>query len=102
MSMTASLIQWVDKGIAPPHGNRLRLHSAIVLDEHGNATGGVRTPMSTFRSEVRRAQHGEGPDSRLKRAPIYCGTRVTKYLRPRATSRRCTRIGAYEKKVDDG
>jgi hypothetical protein len=37
------LIQWVDKGIVPPRADRIVVENgAIVLDEHGNAKGGVR------------------------------------------------------------
>jgi hypothetical protein len=45
------LIKWVDKGIAPPHGERLLLDrnaandgSLMALDELGNPQGGIRSP----------------------------------------------------------
>jgi hypothetical protein len=44
----AALNRWVISGAAPPHGQRLNVnHSAVpqlVLDENGNATGGIRSP----------------------------------------------------------
>ena len=45
------LFEWVDKGIAPPRGERILIDrntdndgSLMVLDEHGNAVGGIRNP----------------------------------------------------------
>jgi hypothetical protein len=45
------LLQWVDKGIVPPRAERVLLDrnvdndgSLMVLDEHGNPLGGIRTP----------------------------------------------------------
>ena len=45
------LLRWVDQGIAPPRAERVLLDrnvandgSTMVLDEHGNAVGGIRTP----------------------------------------------------------
>jgi hypothetical protein len=45
------LLQWVDKGIVPPRANRVLLDrnvdndgSLMVLDEYGNAVGGIRNP----------------------------------------------------------
>jgi hypothetical protein len=45
------LFRWVDQGIAPPRAERVLLDrnvandgSTMVLDEHGNAVGGIRTP----------------------------------------------------------
>jgi hypothetical protein len=44
----AALNRWVVTGNAPPHGQRLNVTDSatpqLVLDEHGNATGGVRSP----------------------------------------------------------
>ncbi len=45
------LLQWVDKGIEPPRGDRILLDrnvdndgSLMLLDEHGNPVGGIRNP----------------------------------------------------------
>jgi len=45
------LLQWVDKGVVPPHAERIWLDldtgndgSRMALDEHGNPRGGIRTP----------------------------------------------------------
>ncbi len=45
------LFRWVDQGIAPPRAERVLLDrnvandgSTMVLDDHGNAAGGIRTP----------------------------------------------------------
>ena len=39
------LYQWVDKGVAPPHADRIQKDSAgMVLDERGNPKGGIRSP----------------------------------------------------------
>lgn len=45
------LLEWVDKGITPPRGERVLVDrnmdndgSLMVLDEHGNAVGGIRNP----------------------------------------------------------
>ena len=45
------LLEWVDKGIEPPRGDRVLLDrnvdndgSLMVLDAHGNAVGGIRNP----------------------------------------------------------
>lgn len=44
----AALNRWVVSGEAPPHGQRLNVTQAavpqLVLDENGNATGGIRSP----------------------------------------------------------
>lgn len=38
------LIEWVDKGTAPPRADRIIVENgALALDEHGNARGGVRS-----------------------------------------------------------
>src|SRR5262245_5529154 len=39
------LLQWVDKGVAPPKADRIMKDGAnMVLDEHGNPKGGIRNP----------------------------------------------------------
>ena len=45
------LFEWVDKGIAPPRGDRVLVDrnvdndgSLMLLDEHGNPIGGIRNP----------------------------------------------------------
>jgi hypothetical protein len=45
------LLQWVDKGVAPPRADRIWLDrdeyndgSMMALDEHGNPRGGIRNP----------------------------------------------------------
>lgn len=39
------LFQWVDKGVMPPHGDRVvKDAGGMVLDENGNPKGGVRSP----------------------------------------------------------
>jgi hypothetical protein len=45
------LFRWVDEGIVPPRADRVLLDrnvandgSTMVLDEHGNAVGGIRNP----------------------------------------------------------
>jgi hypothetical protein len=39
------LYQWVDKGTAPPHADRIQKDGAnMVLDERGNPKGGIRSP----------------------------------------------------------
>jgi hypothetical protein len=44
----AALNRWVVAGQAPPHGQRLNVNQSgvpqLVLDENGNATGGIRSP----------------------------------------------------------
>jgi hypothetical protein len=44
----AALNRWVVSGAAPPHGQRLNVNQSavpqLVLDENGNATGGIRSP----------------------------------------------------------
>jgi len=55
----ANLDQWVRKGVAPPKANRVQVkdqdtdHPSVVLDQHGNGVGGVRTffvdfPVATY------------------------------------------------------
>lgn len=40
-----NLVQWVTKGVKPPHAAPLEMvNGEILRDEHGNARGGVRTP----------------------------------------------------------
>ena len=46
------LLQWVDKGTAPPRAERIARDndeqndgSRMTLDEHGNPRGGIRTPV---------------------------------------------------------
>src|SRR5258708_30034868 len=39
------LYQWVDKGVAPPHADRIQKDSAgMAFDERGNPGGGIRSP----------------------------------------------------------
>jgi hypothetical protein len=45
------LFEWVDKGISPPRADRVLIDrnrandgSLMILDEHGNPTGGIRNP----------------------------------------------------------
>jgi hypothetical protein len=43
-----NLYRWVDEGVAPPRANRIEIDEenlSIVRDEHGNALGGVRSPL---------------------------------------------------------
>ena len=47
-AVNAALNRWVVSGEAPPHGQRLDVNQSavpqLVLDENGNATGGIRSP----------------------------------------------------------
>ena len=41
-----NLVRWIAKGVAPPHGSRIRLQAdgkTVKRDTHGNALGGVRS-----------------------------------------------------------
>ena len=39
------LFRWARKGIAPPKADRIQVHEqTVLLDDYGNAKGGVRTP----------------------------------------------------------
>jgi hypothetical protein len=39
------LFMWVDKGVVPPHGDRvMKDANGMVLDENGNPRGGIRSP----------------------------------------------------------
>jgi Alpha/beta hydrolase domain len=40
----AALNRWVRTGAVPPTAPRLAVDKALVLDNHGNASGGIRTP----------------------------------------------------------
>jgi hypothetical protein len=41
----SNLDQWVRKGTAPPHADRIQMKDAtLVLDQYGNGVGGVRSP----------------------------------------------------------
>jgi hypothetical protein len=41
----SNLDQWVRKGVAPPHGDRLQVKDGVVVvDRFGNGVGGVRSP----------------------------------------------------------
>lgn len=68
------LIQWEDKGIAPPKGDRIIVENgALVLDEHGNAKGGVRNtyvdvPAAKY-GVPNTAKPGFAPETR---ADFYC------------------------------
>jgi hypothetical protein len=69
------LIQWVDKGFIPPHGQWIAVENgALLLDEYGNAKGGVR---NTY-VDVPIAKYGvpntAKPGFALEtRADFYCG-----------------------------
>ena len=98
------LIQWVDKGIAPPHGQQIAVtNSAIVLDEHGNATGGVRNtyvdvPIAKY-GVPNTAKPGFAPETR---ADFYCG--IAGYEIPLGREQLKAMYKdrkEYEKKVDD-
>jgi len=98
------LIQWVDKGIAPPHGQQITVaNSAIVLDEHGNATGGVRNtyvdvPIAKY-GVPNTAKPGFAPESR---ADFYCGIAGYEIPLSREQLKAMYRDRKdYEKKVDD-
>ena len=76
------LIQWVDKGIAPPHGQqidelRIPPSSSMSMETQRAGSG---TPMSTFRSRSMACPTRRSLDLRLRRAPISTAAlRVTKY-----------------------
>jgi hypothetical protein len=60
------LIKWIDKGIVPPHAERLLVDrnaandgSLMALDEHGNPKGGIRNPYVDL-PVVRYAVRNEG------------------------------------------
>jgi hypothetical protein len=75
------LIQWVDKGVEPPHGDVIAVDndatndgSPLVLDEYGNAKGGVRNtyvdlPVAKY-GVPNTAKPGFAPETR---ADFYCG-----------------------------
>ncbi|PYS39619.1 MAG: hypothetical protein DMG14_13370 [Acidobacteria bacterium] len=68
------LIQWVDKGIAPPHGQLVTVdNGAVVLDQYGNAKGGVQNtyvdvPIAKY-GVPNTAKPGFAPETR---ADFYC------------------------------
>jgi hypothetical protein len=87
------LIQWVDKGIAPPNGDVITVDndttndgSPLALDEYGNAKGGVRNtyvdvPVARY-GVPNTAKPGFAPESR---ADFYCG--IAGYELPLAADR---------------
>jgi hypothetical protein len=103
------LIQWVDKGVAPPHGDVITVDndttndgSPLALDEHGNAKGGVRNTYVDF--PVARygvpntAKPGFAPETR---ADFYCG--IAGYELPFAPEKLKTLYRDrkdYERRVD--
>lgn len=74
------LIQWVDRGIAPPHGDQILVDndtandgSPLALDAYGNAKGGVRNtyvdvPIAKY-GVPNTAKPGFAPETR---ADFYC------------------------------
>jgi hypothetical protein len=98
------LIQWVDKGVAPPHGQLMSVeNSAVVLDAHGNAKGGVRNtyvdvPVAKF-GVPNTARPGFDPATR---ADFYCS--IAGYEIPLSPDQLKTMYKDhkdYEKKVED-
>src|SRR6185436_9172436 len=67
------VVQWVDKGTLPPRADRMQVQNgAIVMDENGNAKGGVR---NTY-VDVPVAQYGAPNNADPKpgtRDDFYCG-----------------------------
>jgi hypothetical protein len=103
------LIQWVDKGIAPPHGDVITVDndttsdgSPLALDEHGNAKGGVRNtyvdlPVARY-GVPNTAKPGFAPETR---ADFYCG--IAGYESPLAPEKLKALYGDhknYERRVD--
>lgn len=98
------LIQWVDKGIAPPHGMLVTVENSVVaLDEHGNAKGGVRNtyvdvPIAKY-GVPNTAKPGFAPETR---ADFYCS--IAGYETPLSHDLLKSMYKDhkdYEKKVDD-
>ena len=81
------LLQWVDEGVAPPKADRALLDrdtrkdgSLMVLDDHGNAVGGIRNPyvdvpIATYTERNTNNAAAEGQGRR-----ILCG--LTAYQTP--------------------
>jgi len=65
----AALLDWVDKGVAPPHSPRIETKTptdtTIVRDTHGIAKGGIRTPSVDVPVETLTAESAPG-------APVLC------------------------------
>ena len=83
------LLQWVDKGTAPPRAERIARDndeqndgSRMALDEHGNPRGGIRTPYV----DVPVAKYGLRPAAATPLIPIRAPTS------PRVASRRPTNV----------
>jgi hypothetical protein len=97
------LIQWVDKGMTPPHGEWITVqNSAVVLDEFGNAKGGVRNtyvdvPIAKY-GVPNTAKPGFDPATR---ADFYCS--IAGYEIPFSTQQIRTHYKSqkdYQKQVE--
>jgi hypothetical protein len=94
-------IEWVDKGTVPPRGDRIVVENgAIVLDEQGNAKGGVR---NTY-VDVPVAKYGVPNNADPKpgtRDDFYCG--IAGYETPLPADRLHalhTNASTYRRKVE--
>ena len=98
------LIQWVDKGTAPPHRQLITVENgAVALDQYGNAKGGVRNtyldvPIAKY-GVPNTAKPGFAPETR---ADFYCPNAAYEIPLPHDQLKTMYKDHKdYEKKVDD-
>ncbi len=103
------LIQWVDKGIVPPRADRIVVENgAIVLDENGNAKGGVRNTYVDVPNAKYGVPNNAAPDKAnvtiggQQTAAFYCSIAGYEIPMPADKFKAMYKSHkAYEKKVED-
>lgn len=91
------LLTWVDTGVAPPKAERVLIDrstandgSLMVLDESGNARGGIRNPyvdVPTVKYTAHNTGTAEGPPQPGMNAGLLCGLSVWTTPIPASTLR---------------
>lgn len=99
------LLRWVDQGIVPPKADRILIDrnrandgSLMVLDEHGNAKGGIRNPYLDLPTAKYTARNTAAP---VGGNALLCGLSVYTTAIPKAELKKMYGSKAnYVKKVD--
>ena len=102
------LIQWVDKGKIPPSADRIIVEDgAIVLDQFGNAKGGVRNPyvdVPVAQYGVPNAATGSRANAQIngqQPASFYCSIAGFEIpMKPKDVAQRYLTVNSYRKQVN--
>ena len=92
------LVEWIEKGRTPPHAPPIETaNGAVVVDEYGNAKGGVRNVFV----DVPTASNGVLGKGKTPQQDRLCQLGGTKVLLPDATLAKLYKNGdGYQKRVN--